>query len=276
VSGSLNIWSTAAEGMEAYSEPNEGETITYKTRDAYWIVVSGTQGDKIFLSQVIFDLRQPRSGTTSRSSNPAARKAAYNRWWRNVSRSLRGGRSAAKFQLSERGADDLRNVSTEWLRPHPALAAASLQHIFVARNFRTNAAARRVDHQNTVVELHEFVALQPKGCRGITLRRQILQQHEFGSVAAGSGVGTSAEQSLRHSHHGRRRCGRAVRRSAPQARSRRAEAAGEVVGRTLRIRRGENTTPDQCEQECAKSKPGSTTSSSKPCPKLLSDPSREC
>ncbi len=92
VYGGLHIWDSIDEAVAIIEKPDDGETITYRHREPRAIVVSGTQGDRIFYVKSILSCRD-NVWNSVRIEYPAARKQAFDRLVAHVAGSLRSGRS---------------------------------------------------------------------------------------------------------------------------------------------------------------------------------------
>jgi hypothetical protein len=92
VSGMLNT-DAVEPAMQSREAPDDGETITYRHRDARAVVVSGTRGDIIFYRKSILSCGDQIWNDLS-IEYPAARKKAYDSLVTHVAASLHFGRSA--------------------------------------------------------------------------------------------------------------------------------------------------------------------------------------
>jgi hypothetical protein len=92
VSGSLNISDTIAEGRAVYEKREDGETVTYKHRDAHAITLSGTKGDLIFYEKHILSCRD-QVWNSIYIEYPAASRNEFDPLIAHVAHSLRPGAS---------------------------------------------------------------------------------------------------------------------------------------------------------------------------------------
>jgi serine/threonine-protein kinase len=91
VSGGLHVLDTVGEAMDIIEEPNEGETVTYRSRNRRAVTVSGTKGQRIFFRRSILSCRDTVWNTVQ-IEYPAARKVAFDPLVAHVARSLRPGK----------------------------------------------------------------------------------------------------------------------------------------------------------------------------------------
>jgi hypothetical protein len=90
ISGSVNAFETIAESMEIYEKPEEGETITYKHREARAITLSGTKKDLIFYEKHILSCRD-QVWNSIYLEYPATSKSAFDPLVAHIAHSLRPG-----------------------------------------------------------------------------------------------------------------------------------------------------------------------------------------
>jgi len=90
ISGNLNVWDTIAEGMAIYEKKEDGETVTYKHREARAITLSGTKGDLIFYEKHILSCRD-QIWNSIHLEYPAAAKKDFDPLVAHVAHSLRPG-----------------------------------------------------------------------------------------------------------------------------------------------------------------------------------------
>ena len=97
VYGALAGIDSIAQDFAVYEEPNDGETITYRHRTKHWLVVSGTEGDRIFYRKWLLACRdQVWAGASL--EYPASAKAQYDAIVEHVAKSLRQGRG---YQMTD-------------------------------------------------------------------------------------------------------------------------------------------------------------------------------
>ncbi len=92
VAGSLNIYDSVEEAMKSYEKPGDGETVTYRHREARTLVVSGTRGDTIFYNKHVLSCAD-QIWNSVYIEYPAVEKEAYDAIVTHVAKSLRPGRS---------------------------------------------------------------------------------------------------------------------------------------------------------------------------------------
>jgi Tfp pilus assembly protein PilE len=89
VSGGFNIADTPAEAIDSEQQADDGETITYRNKNARMSVISGTRGATIFYRKALLSCKDEVVNRVS-IEYPAARKAAYDPLVSHVAGSLRG------------------------------------------------------------------------------------------------------------------------------------------------------------------------------------------
>jgi hypothetical protein len=78
------------EEMARYTEPSEGETVTYSAKGANWVVLSGTRGDKIFYRKSLLSC-DDQVWNNLHIEYPAEDKAKYDKLVAHMAASLRPG-----------------------------------------------------------------------------------------------------------------------------------------------------------------------------------------
>jgi hypothetical protein len=87
ISGILNIADTPDRAMRDEEKGYEGQTVTFHQQGRRWVIVSGTQGDKIFYRKSIL-VCQDQMWNIVYLEYPAARKAEYDALVARVAGSL--------------------------------------------------------------------------------------------------------------------------------------------------------------------------------------------